>query len=103
MSLVTTYLIKKYKDNTPKTFHIIFSYLMYLGILIMGLFISNISTVISFVGAICSNSICYILPAAIYVSIAKRGTLFYKSIFLVLIFGISAGIISIVGICMKLA
>ena len=63
----------------------------------MGLFISNITIIFSFVGAICSNSICYIFPAAIYLRIGKKNTMFYKWIWVLLIFGLTAGTVSIIG------
>ena len=102
MSLITNYGIKKFKDNTPTWFFVTFSYAMYFVILCLGLFISNISTILSFVGAICSNSICYIFPAAIYLGIGKKGTLFYYGIILLLIFGCTAGIVSVVGTAITL-
>ena len=102
MTLITRYGLKQYNDNPPRWFFITLSYGFYLVIICMGLFISNITTIFSFVGAICSNSICYIFPAAFYLRLGKKTTFFYKMIWVLLIFGISAGVISIVGTAITL-
>ena len=102
MTLITKYAIKKYDEHCPYWFYLIVSYGFYCIIILMGLFISNITTIFSFVGAICSNSICYIFPAAIYLGIGKKNTMFYKWIWVLLFFGISAGVVSIVGTAITL-
>ena len=48
MTLITNYVIKRFKDNTPTWFFVTFSYFMYFVIICMGLFISNISTIFRF-------------------------------------------------------
>ena len=78
-----------------------FSFFLFVILYTLGILVTDLTTLFSFIGAICANSIAYILPAAFFMKLTKNKNLYYGIAFFTLIFGFISGIVSITGEIMK--
>lgn len=85
---------------TPRQYYL-FSFLLYVLIVVLAIFISDIGPVFSLIGAICANGISFVLPAAFYMVLRRKKRKVYHLSVALLVFGICSGIICLVGEVLK--
>ena len=96
-----TYIVFQNRKKNNYYF-ILVSYFFFVLIFFLGILVTNLSVVFSFIGAIGSNAVVFILPATFYAKLTTNRNYKYKAAICLIIFGFISGTIAIISEIIRL-